>query len=144
MPAFDCRDLAWFSSAGRAVQRLYAAGPCEVLLVCWAAGQRSSSHDHGHSESVVVIVEGRLVAVEDGVERECGPGSVIVTPVGSTHQLRKDSAEPAMSVHVYAPPVTGEVSQPFRDLTLVPVPRVSSTLSEKLEPILRGGAHAQL
>jgi quercetin dioxygenase-like cupin family protein len=113
----DLAALRWFDPRGRAVQRLYASAQCDVLLVGWEPGQQSSYHEHGGSESVVYVLEGRITAENEGVKRVYGPFSVVITPRAAYHRMSNDGPEPAMTLHIYAPPMPGGVSQPYRDHT---------------------------
>jgi cysteine dioxygenase len=115
--AAELDGLHWFDVAGRAAQRLYSSDRCDVLLVGWEPGQSSSYHDHGHSESVVLVMEGRITAESEGGERVYGPSSLVVTPRSAHHRMRNDGPGRAVTLHVYAPPMQGGVSQPYRDHT---------------------------
>ncbi|GAA1973001.1 cupin domain-containing protein [Kitasatospora viridis] len=117
LPSMDLAALRWFDPAGRAVQRLHASEQCDVIVVGWEAGQQSSYHDHGVSESVVIVVEGRITAESEGATRVLGPAEVLVTPRGAHHRMRNDGPERAVTFHVYAPPMSGGVSAPYRDHT---------------------------
>lgn len=116
----DIAALRWFDSAGRAAQRVYTSDQCDVLLVGWEPGQQSSYHGHGRSESVVFVVEGRITAESEGGEQEYGPLSLVVTPQSARHRMRNDGPERALTLHIYAPPMDGGVSQPYRDHTSSP------------------------
>jgi mannose-6-phosphate isomerase-like protein (cupin superfamily) len=115
--AFDAQELAWFSEHGRAVQLLARSPLSELLIVGWRPGQQSSFHDHGDSESIVVLLCGRLSARNDSVHLELTPGQILLTPRGVKHQMTNIGDEPALTVHIYAPPVGGNPSAPFRDLS---------------------------
>lgn len=117
LSAADVAALRWFDPRGRAAQRLYASEQCDVLLVGWEPGQQSSYHDHGPSESVVFVLEGRITAESEGAERTYGPSSLVVTPRSAHHRMRNDGPDRAVTLHVYAPPMQGSVSQPYRDRT---------------------------
>ncbi len=117
--AFDAEALAWFSEHGRAVQLLARSPQSELLIVGWQPGQQSSFHDHGDSESIVVLLRGRLAARNDSVHWGLGPGQILLTPRGVKHQMTNIGDEPALTVHIYAPPVGGNPSAPFRDLSAI-------------------------
>ncbi|MEU8926711.1 cupin domain-containing protein [Kitasatospora sp. NPDC048545] len=117
LPHMDLSELRWFSDRGRAVQRLYTSEQCDVIVVGWEAGQESSYHEHGVSESIVVVVEGRITAESEGAARVLGPSEVLVTPRGSFHRMRNEGPGKAVTFHVYAPPMQGGVSAPYIDHT---------------------------
>ncbi|MFD7709627.1 cysteine dioxygenase [Streptomyces sp. NPDC059785] len=111
----NLKDMLWFAEEGRAVQRLYTSEQCDVILVGWEEGQQSSYHDHGTSESVVLVVEGHITAESEGQERVLGPSETLVTPQGAHHRMRNDGPGRAVTFHVYAPPMQGGVSAPYID-----------------------------
>jgi cysteine dioxygenase len=112
------KDFVLFSEQGRSVTRLYQSAESDILLVCWEPGQTSSVHDHGVSESIVLVLEG-CITVADGQKRtiEVGPGELVVTPPERVHQMMNKSANRAVTLHLYAPPLkpSRPLSQPFRD-----------------------------
>lgn len=112
---FDPQTYLWFSSEGRAVQRLHASEESDVLLVCWEPGQGTSYHDHGISESLVIILEGELGFRSHDEERTARPFEVLICPRGAAHQMRNASKSRAVTLHVYSPPLVGPVSHPYID-----------------------------
>lgn len=82
----------------------------EVWLLSWLPGQHTDLHDHGGAEGAFTVVSGALSerVVPHG-ERPV-PASHTVTP-GRTrvfgpnyvHQVHNLGADPAVSIHVYAP-----------------------------------------
>ncbi|HMK91984.1 MAG TPA: cysteine dioxygenase family protein [Thermoleophilia bacterium] len=105
----------------------------ELLVLCWRPGQASTVHDHAGSLNVTRVYRGTLVQrkfsrrdggpgttrldqAESG-ELPCGPVEQIEEEVfagagsatvdrGDIHQLRNDSDESLVTVHLYAPPLT--------------------------------------
>ena len=105
----------------------------ELLVLCWRPGQASTIHDHAGSLNVTRVYRGTLVqrkfARRDGgpgttrlgqaergelpsgpverVEQEvfAGVGAATVDR-GDIHQLRNDSDDGLVTVHLYAPPLT--------------------------------------
>jgi cysteine dioxygenase len=115
LAAIALTSLRWYDPNGRAAQRIYSSDQCDILLVGWEPGQQSSYHDHGGSESVVLVLEGRITAESEGAERTYGPSTVMVTPRSVYHRMRNDGPDRAMTLHIYAPPMPGGVSAPYRD-----------------------------
>jgi quercetin dioxygenase-like cupin family protein len=88
----------------------------EVWLMGWLPGQSTDNHDHGWSSGAFTVVSGALVEVA-----LTGPGAVAarrgltqgqsrVFGPGYAHRVRNESADPAVSIHVYRgerPPLGG-------------------------------------
>lgn len=103
-----------FSRRSRTARRIAAAEDHEVWLMAWLPGQCTELHDHGGdrrpAEAGFTVVSGRLreYTVRPGEfprlePRDIAAGeSSTVTP-RTVHAVRNASAEPAVSVHVYAP-----------------------------------------
>ena len=106
-----------FSPQNRHVSRLYMSPESEVLVVCWEPGQQSSSHSHGNSESIVLVLEGRLIVIAEGRERVVEKHEITITPRGTTHQLINKDKCRAVTLHIYAPSTNAHISHPFRDLS---------------------------
>ena len=113
----DVPSFEHFDPSGRSIVRLYTSAHCDVLLVCWEPGQVSSEHSHGPSESVVQVVRGVLELRGDGVSvpRRLGAGQVVITPVGTRHQLANPGPDRLVTLHVYTPPMETPMSGPLRD-----------------------------
>ena len=94
------------SADGRWYQRLHVDNEHEVWLISWLPGQATGFHDHGDANGAFAVALGRLAehqiagarTVEAGHVRGFGPGYV--------HDVRNESTAPAVSVHVYSPPLT--------------------------------------
>jgi hypothetical protein len=84
----------------------------EIWLLTWLPGQGTPLHDHGSSAGAFAVARGTLT------ERVVARGGLRVTdtdlPAGRVrffgahyvHQVTNRRAEPAVSVHVYAPALT--------------------------------------
>jgi len=86
----------------------------ELLLASWLPGQASPIHDHGGSEGVTRILTGALEETRfervDGCARPLcahtvGPGSVLLERSDTLHQVRNAFHRPAVSLHLYRPPL---------------------------------------
>jgi predicted metal-dependent enzyme (double-stranded beta helix superfamily) len=94
------------SSDGRWYERVHLDNDHEVWLISWLPGQSTGFHDHGGASGAFAVALGSLEehdvaaarTVACGVTRQFGPGYV--------HDVRNTSAAPAVSVHVYAPPLS--------------------------------------
>jgi len=105
----------------------------ELLVLCWRPGQASTIHDHAGSLNITRVYRGALVQRKflrrdggsgatalDQVERGDLPGGPVeqveeevfggagaaMVDRGGIHQLRNDSDDSLVTVHLYAPPLT--------------------------------------
>jgi len=105
-------DVVRFDAGQRWYHRLDLAGDYEVWLLTWMPGQSTGFHDHGDAAGAFAVVQGRvrertvagarsLVAervVAAGGRRSFGPQYV--------HDVANVTAEPAVTIHAYSPPLT--------------------------------------
>lgn len=117
MFSFDLALFTNFSPVARCVNWLYRSEQCDILLVCWEPGQASSYHDHVRSESVVYVMQGRVTVVSEKGEQSHQAGEVVVTPQGAKHQLRNDTQERLVTLHVYTPRLETPISEPVNNYT---------------------------
>ncbi|GGS51943.1 cysteine dioxygenase [Actinokineospora fastidiosa] len=73
----------------------------EVWLLSWLPGQATDLHDHGWASGALTVVTGTLTERVGGVEHALAAGQSRVFGPGYAHQVRNDSADPAVSIHVY-------------------------------------------
>jgi hypothetical protein len=106
-PLWD-RQLPRHPTARTAVEMLATAG-YDVWLVRWPPGSRVTPHDHGDSAGVLTVVAGIL---EESRwhrhlrhRRVLEPMAVAALEHGLVHDVAVVSKEPALSVHVYSPPL---------------------------------------
>jgi predicted metal-dependent enzyme (double-stranded beta helix superfamily) len=94
------------STDGRWYERLHADRDYEVWLISWLPGQATGFHDHGGSSGAFAVALGELA--EHGVsgDRMVATGQVRGFGPGYVHDVRNESAAPAVSVHVYSPPLS--------------------------------------
>jgi len=96
--------------------RLYRGPEWEALLLCWLPGQGTSVHDHAGSVGVSVVLCGSLAEIR--YERrgpgplaiagtgECPPDTASIEIAATIHEMRNDGRHPAVSLHMYSPPLT--------------------------------------
>jgi predicted metal-dependent enzyme (double-stranded beta helix superfamily) len=99
----------------RTFARVYANGELEVWVLGWRDGHETGLHDHDGSAGAVCVVEGELA--EDllvGFSSEAGiflaparrrAGETFTFDGGRIHNVRHAGDGPAVSVHVYSPPI---------------------------------------
>jgi hypothetical protein len=81
-----------------------------VWVISWANGNDTGFHDHDVSVGAVAVVEGevieeRLVLGGAPVRLHHRAGEVFDFDASHVHRMRQDSAEPALTIHAYSPPL---------------------------------------
>jgi quercetin dioxygenase-like cupin family protein len=94
------------SADGRWYERLHQDDDHEVWLISWLPGQATGFHDHGDSEGAFTVVLGSLEEREPGETRTVGAGESWGFGRDYVHDVRNASGAPAVSVHVYSPPLS--------------------------------------
>jgi len=91
---------------GRWYERLHADDDHEVWIISWLPGQSTGFHDHGGSAGAFAVVLGELEEATLGDARTLESGEVRGFGGHHVHDVRNISAAPAVSVHVYSPPLS--------------------------------------
>lgn len=118
--------LVRYDAHKRWYQRLHRADDYEVWLLSWLPGQDTGFHDHGCSAGAFAVAHGALeertapdgqpapaaATVAPGVTRAFGPWYV--------HDVRNATDLPAVSVHVYSPPLSTMCRYTVTDGGLLP------------------------
>lgn len=98
-------------------RRVFRSDLCEMLVLCWLPGHRTSIHDHNGSYGAIRICEGameeEIFALNEAGEVEFQTmhqrvaGEVTGTGVPDIHRIgnAEQSAERMITIHVYAPPL---------------------------------------
>jgi predicted metal-dependent enzyme (double-stranded beta helix superfamily) len=92
-------------------QRLQSEDDHDVWLETWLPGQETGWHDHAGTSGVLVVAGGELeerVSVLNGVMtqvRHIPEGAARRMRRRTVHNLANVSLAPAVSVHVYSPPL---------------------------------------
>jgi quercetin dioxygenase-like cupin family protein len=94
------------SADGRWYERLHHDDDHEVWLISWLPGQATGFHDHGESEGAFTVVLGSLEEREPGETRSVDAGGSWAFGADYVHDVRNVSDAPAVSVHVYSPPLS--------------------------------------
>jgi rhodanese-related sulfurtransferase len=96
----------------RIAVRLVGEETYEAWLIGWPPGHRTSPHDHGGSTAAIVVVEGVLEEVTFGADAptsrrlEAGAPSGVTLEREVVHDVGNPASVPAVSVHVYSPPLS--------------------------------------
>ncbi|MGZ4681802.1 MAG: cysteine dioxygenase [Acidimicrobiales bacterium] len=82
----------------------------EAWVISWAPGTGLGLHDHGGAAGALVVVQGSLVEQwRTGRDPDrlrthrLTTGSVVAFDADHVHEVTNRDAEPAVSIHVYAP-----------------------------------------
>jgi mannose-6-phosphate isomerase-like protein (cupin superfamily) len=94
------------SADGRWYERLYRDDDHEIWLISWLPGQATGFHDHGESSGAFAVALGSLDEHEVGRARVVRAGESWAFGRDYVHDVRNSSAAPAVSVHVYSPPLS--------------------------------------
>ncbi|GEL25589.1 cysteine dioxygenase [Pseudonocardia sulfidoxydans NBRC 16205] len=114
-------------------KRLHGNDFVDVWLISWATEQAAELHDHAGSLGALTVVTGRLTeefwSVPDtGLRtRTLHAGRSVGFGPGHVHEVSNPSADPAVSVHAYSPPLT---AMSYYDVTGGRLRRVRSELTE--------------
>ncbi|MGI9006304.1 MAG: cysteine dioxygenase [Streptosporangiaceae bacterium] len=106
------QDLVRYDQASRWFCRLARNDRYELWLLSWLPGQQTGYHDHGPSAGAFAIALGRLteqVAIASrptAAARTLATGSARSFGPHYVHDVRNDTAEPALSIHAYSPPLS--------------------------------------
>jgi quercetin dioxygenase-like cupin family protein len=103
---------AWVApgrGAPRAAVRLFVTEDFDAWLLSWPPGTSVTPHDHGESTGAFAVVCGSVSEVRwqatGRTTRTLRAGDSITIPPGVVHDVRADG-DAALSVHVYAPPLS--------------------------------------
>ncbi len=104
-------ELTPTESGTRAFALLHEDEHVEVWLLSWLPGHSTGYHDHGTSNVGFCVAQGALVEqqlrfAEPPTELVLGPGDTRAAGSDYIHCLEWREGEPALSVHVYSPPLS--------------------------------------
>ncbi len=105
-------SLVRYDPGRRWYQRLVRDEEHEIWLLSWLPGQHTGFHDHGGSAGAFAVASGALSerAAPGGWPEPSGrtlaPGAVRSFAPAYVHDVRNESAWPAVSIHAYSPPLT--------------------------------------
>jgi predicted metal-dependent enzyme (double-stranded beta helix superfamily) len=109
--------------------RLHTDAAVDVWLLSWLPGSATQLHDHGGSTAAFTVVQGALREVRldrsgHRVTKQRRVGAATVVPPRVIHDVNGASAEPAVSIHAYSPPLT---TMNFYAMDAAGMPRVVET-----------------
>lgn len=94
------------SADERWYERLYRDDEREAWLISWLPGQATGFHDHGGVRGAFAVALGILQEHDLDVVRTLTFDQVRGFGPGYVHDVRNSSVAPAVSVHVYSPPLS--------------------------------------
>jgi len=102
--------LVRFDAQDRVYVRLHRDDHLDAWLICWTASQETGLHDHDSSSGAVRVVEGQLT--EDRLVLGGGiatvgyhAGQEFQFDASRIHDVRHAGDAPAVSLHLYSPPL---------------------------------------
>jgi predicted metal-dependent enzyme (double-stranded beta helix superfamily) len=105
-------DLVRHDSEQRHYEELFSDADLTVWLICWMDDHDTGFHDHDLSAGAVAVVGGRVREERltlDGPPRDrvFAVGEVFHFSAADIHRVRHAGADPAVTLHVYSPPLLG-------------------------------------
>ncbi|MCW2915473.1 MAG: cysteine dioxygenase type [Actinomycetia bacterium] len=94
------------SADGRWYERLHQDSDHEVWLLSWMPGQSTGFHDHGDASGAFAVALGALEERRITIARTVSAGQARAFGPGYVHDVGNISDAPAVSVHVYSPPLS--------------------------------------
>ncbi|MEO7920894.1 MAG: cysteine dioxygenase family protein [Thermoanaerobaculia bacterium] len=105
-----------FDGDGYVRKRLYRDADWEMLLLCWLPGQKTVVHDHGGSWGASLILSGEIhewtyrwhgegQPLESELDRSVAAPKLTVETLDTVHRVENSSFQPAISLHLYSPPL---------------------------------------
>jgi mannose-6-phosphate isomerase-like protein (cupin superfamily) len=96
--------------AHRTFTRIHSAPDHDVWVIVWGPGSGIELHDHGGSAGAFAVARGALTDTDEAPDgtrtiRRVYVGEGRRIDPGVRHAVRNDGGTPAVSVHVYSPPL---------------------------------------
>ena len=110
LDVLNIQDLKNFLGSQYARNLILKTDNIEILLLCLLPEQGTSRHNHGKSDGVTVILEGKLAYTNyypDG-STESGyleSGDIEYIPVGVEHKIFNNSSSKVVMLNIYSPPL---------------------------------------
>ena len=95
----------------RVYEELLSDAHLTAWLICWMDDHDTGFHDHDVSAGAVAVVGGRVREERltiDGPtrDRSSGRGRAFTSPPADIHRVRHSGVDPAVTLHVYSPPLS--------------------------------------
>ena len=135
-------DLVKHEAAQRQYEELLSDEHLTAWLICWMDDHDTGFHDHDGSAGAVAVVSGavreeRLTITGEPRDRAVAAGGVFHFSAGDIHRVRHAGSDPAVTLHVYSPPLLRMGAYLVNDDGVLARHSVSGT--EELRPLERSG-----
>jgi mannose-6-phosphate isomerase-like protein (cupin superfamily) len=105
------RHLVRHTDGARVYEQLWEDEQLNAWIICWSEDSDTGFHDHDDSAAAISVVSGwvreeRLTVGAPARGREIGPGETFSLPPVAIHRVLHGGGEPAVTIHVYSPPLT--------------------------------------
>jgi predicted metal-dependent enzyme (double-stranded beta helix superfamily) len=103
-------DFVKHEAAQRQYEELLSDEHLTAWLICWMDDHDTGFHDHDRSAGAVAVVSGavreeRLTINGEPRKRTIAAGGVFHFSAADIHRVRHAGPDPAVTVHVYSPPL---------------------------------------
>ena len=104
------RHLVRHDPSTRTYEQVMRDDRVGVWVICWMDDHDTGFHDHDISSGAVAVVDGlvreeRLALGGEPVTRVYGPGEAFSFAASDIHRMSHAGGGPAVSIHVYSPPL---------------------------------------
>lgn len=93
-----------FRHRGRFFEILQETDRSQTAVMTVAPGRDAGPEETHRGDQVIYVVEGEAIVRIAGQEQKADPGSLLLIPAGTPHQVRNPGQIPLFFVTVYAPP----------------------------------------
>jgi predicted metal-dependent enzyme (double-stranded beta helix superfamily) len=106
------RSIVRFTAEQRWYRRLALTDDYEIWLLSWLPGQSTGFHDHGEASGAFAVARGELRESVGAPgrrpvrQRTAAAGSLTCFGGLHLHNVANVTAQPAVSVHAYSPPLS--------------------------------------
>jgi predicted metal-dependent enzyme (double-stranded beta helix superfamily) len=134
--------LVKHDSSQRLYEELLSDAHVTAWLICWMDDQDTGFHDHDVSSGAVAVVSGavreqRLTIDGPPRDRPVSAGQTFHFSPADIHRVRHAGTDPAVTLHVYSPPLARMGAYVVDEEGVLARHPVSS--SEELRPLERAG-----
>ena len=119
LDALDAGDYCKYQKRCYARNSVLLNERVELVVICWAAGQASSVHDHGRSNCLYLVAQGtmqeEIYLLEDGEPfrtevRSWDRGEITVASGVTIHKISNPSDGDLFTIHIYSPPLGNSIT----------------------------------
>ena len=105
------QHLVRHTDDARVYEQIWDGDEVNAWVICWSEDQDTGFHDHDDSAAGIAVISGRvreerLTIGSAPHARELGPGAAFTVPPVAIHRVLHAGEQPAVTIHVYSPPLT--------------------------------------